>query len=845
MKRLFGLALGFIFSVSCLYGQSALKSPEEFLGYPLGERFTPYFQVVNYYEYLASNSPKVKLITYGETYEHRPLKLAFVSSPENVENLEQIRKDNLRRAGILEGAPSSPVGIVWLSYNVHGNEASSTEASMKTIFELVQEDSKKSNEYLENTLVIMDPCMNPDGRDRYVNFYTQYGNLMFNPDVNSAEHQEPWPGGRPNHYLFDLNRDWAWQTQVESRKRLEVYNQWLPQIHVDFHEQGYNSPYYFAPAAEPFHEVITKWQREFQQEIGKNHAKYFDQNGWLYFTRERFDLLYPSYGDTYPTYNGAIGMTYEQAGHGMAGLGVLTQVGDTLSLKDRIDHHFTTGLSTIEIASKNREMLLEEFGEYFREARNEPKGAYKTYVISSRDDNDKLNKLTAWLDEQGILYGTSGQEKSLKGFDYSKGKESNFRLSSSDLIISAYQPKSALVKVLFEPQTALSDSVTYDITAWSVPYVYGLKAYALKNRLMPSGVYSKPDFTQNKLMEKPYAYLAPYHSVKDANFLAQLIKAGIKVRSAENSFTQNGNQYEAGTLIITRANNRNLGDKFDEKVIELAQKLERKITAAPTGLVSDGSDFGAGSVRYINPPKVAVLFGERVSSLNYGEIWYYFEQELDYQMTALSVNYFDPSDLSKYNTLILPAGSYNFSDEQLNQLKSWVRNGGKLISISSALNAFVNKEGFGLKQYLNEEEKEEAKLGREELTKREMLANYQSRERRYMSQFIPGAIYRVSLDSTHPLAFGYGKEYFTLKNSSQRCSFLEKGWNVGVIKDNNPLVSGFAGSDVNKEINNSLVFGVHDMGRGEVIYMVDDPLFRAFWENGKLLFSNALFMVGN
>ena len=241
---------------------------------------------------------------YGETNEGRDLVLTYISSPENLANLETIRLNNLAMAGLSKGnaapATNKTPTIVWLSYNVHGNETSSSEAAMLTLYALVDPSNTRTKEWLQNTVVIMDPCINPDGRDRYVNWFNSVVGGKYNADPASREHSEPWPGGRSNHYNFDLNRDWAWQTQVESRYRLQKYNQWMPQVHVDFHEQGVNNPYYFAPAANPYHEVITQWQKDFQLLIGKNNAFYFDQNGWLFFTKENFDLLYPSYGDTYP-----------------------------------------------------------------------------------------------------------------------------------------------------------------------------------------------------------------------------------------------------------------------------------------------------------------------------------------------------------------------------------------------------------------------------------------------------------------------------------------------------------------------------------------------------------------
>ena len=281
-----------------------LKSPEEFLGYKIGTRYTPHWKLVSYFQHVAQAVPSmVKMQQYGETNEHRPLYLAYISVAENISNIENIRQNNIRLANLSldKAAPveNTPV-VVWLSYNVHGNETSSSEAALLTLYELVDPKNTQTKEWMKNTLIIMDPCVNPDGRDRYVNWFNSVVGTRYNPNPDAREHREPWPGGRTNHYNFDLNRDWAWQTQVESQQRMKEYNQWMPQVHVDFHEQGINNPYYFAPAAEPYHEVITKWQRDFQVTIGKNHAKYFDKEGWLYFTRERFDLFYPSYGDTYP-----------------------------------------------------------------------------------------------------------------------------------------------------------------------------------------------------------------------------------------------------------------------------------------------------------------------------------------------------------------------------------------------------------------------------------------------------------------------------------------------------------------------------------------------------------------
>ncbi|MGB5646903.1 MAG: M14 metallopeptidase family protein, partial [Muriicola sp.] len=582
----------------------SLKSPSEFLGYELGTQFTRHHEVVEYYQYLANTVPeRVQLQEYGKTNERRPLLLAYVSSTENMENLETIRTEHLKNT---EGTGNASKAIVWLSYNVHGNESVSTEASMQTIYELLT--SKQA--YLENTVVIIDPCINPDGRDRYVNWYNQNKNTPNQVNPDSKEHHEGWLSGRANHYMFDLNRDWAWLTQVESQQRLSWYNQWLPHIHVDFHEQGVNNPYFFAPSAEPFHEVITPFQRSFQETLGRNHAKYFDANGWFYFTKERFDLFYPSYGDTYPTYNGAIGMTYEQGGSGRAGLGVITAIGDTLTLKDRIDHHKTTGLSTVEVASQNTDKLNQEFRKFY-----EPKNfKYKSYVLNG--DMDKKKALTNLLEKHGIEYGY-GNKGVAKGFNYNTGTNGSMQTDENTLVISTNQKKGTLVKVLFEPDAKLSDSLTYDITAWSLPYAYGLDAMASTSLFEALPVDKK-----QMIPVAPtdgYAFVTDWNSMKDARFLSELLQEGIRVRVSQKPFKIDGNSFERGSLIITKADNPD-----PKTIINLfgifGRYSDKKVTTVNTGFVDQGKDFGSSYVSMINPVKVAVLSGEPTSTLSFGEI---------------------------------------------------------------------------------------------------------------------------------------------------------------------------------------------------------------------------------
>ncbi|CAL1519590.1 M14 family zinc carboxypeptidase [Chitinophaga sp. MM2321] len=835
--------------------QAQVPTPEQFLGYTLGTQFTPHYKVVDYFKQVAATAKNVKLEQYGTTYEGRPLIMAIVASAENFSRLEEIRQHSLDLSNAKTPQPGKQPVIVWLSYNVHGNEAVSTEASMKTLYELVNNGNAQTQQWLKNTVIIIDPCLNPDGHERYVNFYNPVRSRK--PDLNrySREHNEPWPGGRPNHYYFDLNRDWAWQTQQESQQRVSKYNQWMPQIHVDFHEQEIEAPYYFAPAAEPFHDAITPWQRELQVMIGKNNARYFDQQGWLYFTKERFDLFYPSYGDTYPMYNGAIGMTYEQGGSGRAGVAVLKRDGDTLTLTDRIAHHYTTGMSTIEVASQQADRILQEYSRYFEAAKRNPQGGYKSYVVKAAGNTAKLNSLAELLRKNDIIFGFGANTTNASGFNYFTGKNENFTIDKEDLVINAYQPRSNMLRVLFEPTSRLSDSVTYDITAWAMPYAYGLPAYAVKQSLTPAA--DSPAVRNNTplVAQQPYAYLATWNSVRDVKFLAALLQHKVKVRFTETPFTSGGKTFPAGTLIITRTGNTSKGPLFDNLVTREANRFHITLDAVSTGFVEKGTDFGSDKIRYIKSPNVVLVAGEDVSSLGVGEIWHFFEQQLDYPITVVDARNLDAISWDETDVLILPDGEYKlFSDKAATaRLKDWISSGGKLIALEGAA-AQVAGADLGIKLKKEEEKKDEEKEKEnkpkdtkekaEPPTTYDALKAYANRERESVKQFIPGAIYKVELDDTHPLAFGYPGTYYTLRQDSRLYEFIDSnGWNVGVLKKDNYL-SGFVGTATRKLLKDGLIFGVKDIGNGEIVILADNPLFRSFWENGKLLFSNAVFLVG-
>ena len=844
MQQKISFITGLILFPLFLYSQ--LQTPDEFLPHKLGETFTPHYMLVDYMEHVAANSQNVLLKSYGMTNQKRPLLLATVSSPENLARIEDIRKNNLIKTGLLEGMPDPnlDVAIVWLSFSVHGNEAAGSESSMAIMYDLVDPNNTSTQEWLKNTVVLVDPALNPDGYSRYTHWYRNIANKTPDSGPSTREHREPWPGGRVNHYLFDLNRDWAWQTQVESQQRMKVYHDWMPHIHADLHEQFHNNPYYFAPAARPYHDYITDWQTDFQIEIGKNHAKYFDAKGWLYFTKEVFDLLYPSYGDTYPTFHGSIGMTYEQGGHSRAGRAIQITNGDTLTLADRIAHHKTTALSTVEIGSKNVKRIVAQFEDYFDKSQNAPPGEYKTFVVKGSNSTSRLKAFCAMLDKNKIQYGKIDKGSTLKeAYNYQTGENTSLKVEANDLVISAHQPLGLFTQVLLEPKPGLEDSLTYDITAWSLPYAYGLETYASKQKVKVNTGYDFGTYSNNLGQNKTaYAYLATWNSLSNAQFLGALLKSGVKVRYANGNFDLEGKKYAPGTLIMTRADNRKVAN-FDQIVATTAQEFQQEITAVQTGFVDSGKDLGSGSLTFIEAPKIAILSGEKTSSLSFGQVWYFFEQNLNYPISIFDADNLSSINLEDYNLLVMPEGRYSLNDNALDKLNSWISGGGRLIAIGSAVGSLEDKKGFNLTKFADDADKSGAEKARKQAALDHRLDDFAGQERRSIAHFIPGAIFKLDIDNTHPLGYGLPDYYFTLKTGSRSYQHLKNSWNVGSFGAE-LMVSGFAGSQAQEGLKNTTVFAVQEKGRGSVTYMVDNPLFRAFWENGKFLFSNAVFLVG-
>lgn len=891
MKRdLTATVAGLIISLS-LFSQQ-IKTPEEFLGHAPGTQFTLQHAVTDYIKHIAEASPSVQYIQYGESWEGRPLGVCVVSSPGNLEQLEQIRLSNLQGAGLADGNPErAPLPIVWLAYTVHGSEPAGTEAALKVLWTLAAGEWKDADLWLENLVIVIDPCQNPDGRELFTTRYIRAQGWPPNSDPNAWEHNQPWPSARLNHYLFDLNRDWSWHVQQETRMRMKLYNSFMPHVHADFHEMGSGSTYFFPPGAEPWHEVITPWQKEYHALTGKVAAKLFDNADRLYFTKDNFDLFCPSFGDTWPLFNGAMGFTLEQGGGAQAGLVLKRLERDTLTLADRVEGHFLASMAVIEAAAENSERLLSEFSQFFKSGAEKPSSKYKSFIIKGSTDAASLKSLRQLLESNQIRYASPlVTGKKISAYDYRADRMGSVTVEENDILISAYQPQSRLLQVMFEPDSKSSDSISYDLTAWALPYVYNIEAYAVEERLKaagdaPAGLKKsgltaaeqkqtaetatnpkepgdvtavsknngrganageqpgesaastdrsgKADSGQQPDTLRAYAYAAPMTGFNELKFMAQLYRAGFNVRSALRPFTAAGTSFGRGSVVVARGDNRSM-TLFDEKVKAAAAASGVTPVKLTGGMSATGKDLGSDYTRVGQGPAIALVGGEGTSQA-FGEIWFFMERELEYPATVIDGSRLKNSDLSDYDLLILPGGNLKESKEKI---MAFVTGGGRVIAMDSAIALFRDEKTTELGKAWELRQAEEKKSAKADPADTTRLVRYEDQRRFAATGRSAGAIYRVKLDETHPYAFGMGKEWFLMKRN-EGLPYLEKGSNIGYITDQDP-VAGFAGYKFRRKVRNTGVIASESIGRGTVVYLSDDPYFRAYWKSGRVLLGNLL-----
>lgn len=833
----------------------SIPSPSSFLGYELGTQLTVYSDVAAYIHAVSEASDRISIHEYGRTYENRALHYLVITSPSNHTSIESLRANNLRLAD-----PSLPDAeaeqliaeqpiVPWLSYNVHGNEPSSTEAAMQVIYQLAANQDSATKELLDRAIVIIDPALNPDGRDRYVNWYRSVQSHVLNQNAGDLEHAEPWPGGRTNHYWFDLNRDWVWLVHPESRGRLEAYHEWLPQIHVDYHEQGYNSNYFTMPGQTPRNRNLPDEYDDWAEVFGQANARAFDEAQVNYFTRESFDFFYPGYGSSYPSNLGAIGMLTEQGGGSRAARAVESNDGYVLTLRQRVFDHYTTSMAALHASVENRAELLSYFRRFFTQSANKSKTS--AYLINDDGGDGYAYDIIRLLLDHGVEVERATEDFTVRqSYDYWDGAASTGNFDSGTFIVRTNQARHVLINTLMQREMAIEDSVMYDMATWSIPLAYNLEAAWTESDLRVSSerVAEAPEHDFGVVnSDAGYAFAIDWKQRHAPRALVMLWKADYNVRSVQKTFTVRGTTYSRGTLIILQGRNREKAESVEADMKRIAEDARVRIVGFDSGRVDDGIDLASNSSRPVAEPRVALVVDSPMSSYTAGQLWFLFDRWTGLGIDRVRARNLMSSDLNEYDVLLFPGGNLAsvFDSVQTERLKQWVSSGGVLVATESTAIFFTNERSkFTGVKLAQRDDAEDEKDDNKEIPERH-YTTYEARSDSSGLRRVPGSAMRGIVDTSHPLAFGVGKRLYSLKfnadalepsESLQTVAYYDRDWQT-------VLASGYASRENRETIAGKAFAAVQPMGAGKVVFLVDNTQYRMFWVGPARLVQNAVLLL--
>lgn len=809
---------------------ATIPSPKDFLGYEIGEWHTRYDRLVAYFKKLAEVSPNAELKTIGYTYQMRPLVVLVISKDENLQNLESIRVNHLKLTDPKVDMPDVSVmpAIVNLAYSVHGNEPSGGEASILTAYWLLASKSELAAEIRENAVVMIDPAINPDGRDRHSNWANMHRGFPPVSDPLDREHNEIWPSGRVNHYWFDLNRDWLPLAHVELQTKIGWYHSWYPNVVGDFHEMGTNSTYFFEPT-KAFSSENPVVPRKNYEEINSKFAAYFakalDDIGSLYWTKEVFDNSYPGYGSTYPDIQGGLGLVFEQGssrGHIQA-----SQRGD-ITFEFTIRNQLKTSIATMEAGIREREYMHRYLREFFQTAVSEANSSsIKSYVFGDPHDESRNRLFLKLLLDHRIKVFENEKDININGKRFEKGKS---------WLVPTSQPQYRMVRSMFEKVTEFADSVFYDASAWTMALAYGILYEGQSSANLGKELTELPEQSLHFPESGKYvAYLSDWSDYFAPKFLHLLQQSGVHVETSAKTFTsktESGErEFTAGTLIIPTGFQTMSPEELREKIQKAASEAGVHVFGTSTGFSVSGIDLGSNNVGAVSKPKVIMLIGQGTSQYEAGEIWHLMDTKVGMPISKVDVSLFGRVNLYDYNTLILPTGNYSaLSSAQIAHIKDWLNRGGTIISLRMA-SQWLQAAEITREEYLKTEESEGPSF-----------VPFGERRDFEGAQAIGGSIYKAKLDITHPLGFGYRNgEIPVYRNSTIFFKPSKDKYQTPLRYAENPLLGGYISKPNLEKIKQSASVLVSPVGSGRVIHFIDNPNFRGTWFGTNKLFLNAIF----
>jgi hypothetical protein len=833
--RVFVLLALFSFAA---FAQTTVPTPEQFLGYGMGERFTPHHRILAYFDELARTSNLVTVRQIGETYEHRPLVLATITSAKNQAALETIRRNAAALAngdGDVDALVKSMPAVVWLAFGVHGNESSSAEAGMFVASALLREP-----ELLDDLVIIIDPLENPDGRERYVSWFQRTAGVKPNANPEAFEHAEPWPGGRFNHYLIDMNRDWTWMSQRETQARVAAYQQFPPQVFVDFHEMSASSSYFFPPDAKPINANLPKEVEHWLDVFGRANAAEFSKRGWTFFVGERFDLFYPGYGDSWPSLRGAIGMTYEMAGGGRAGSAFKREDGTILRLSDRAQRHYTTGMATVRTAAQNREALLRYT---HQAARAQIDAGRNTFLLAPGSPN--FGALVSLLQKHGLRVDMLSEPATIRATRIDREAAESRAFPAGTAVITTRQPLGGLANTLLEKAPAFSKGFVeeqrakaeadepddfYDLTTWSLPLAMNVEGWVTTAPV--AGTTPFRSDSGSGFRAASYGYLVDGLEPNIYRLIGRLLEQQVRFNVVDSEIDAGARTYPRGTLVILKGNN---AKELDATLGTLIRESGVTVVPLDSGWVG-GTSFGSEKVRYVKDPKIGLVGGAGSDATSYGMLWHTLDVDTPIPHTTLSVESLRNVDLNGYRVLVFPDGSYTdrLGKRGIEKLKQWANDGGTIVAVK------------GASAFLREKDIEISKLKPWERAKKaddkdaDASATKDDGER-YNDFRIPGSAFRTSMNERSFLTFGVPRAPAVLiEGSGAFLPLPHKVDNIVTIDAKEPLISGVAWQESVDRIKGSAYVTSEKYGRGQVITFADDPHFRLFWRATLPMFLNAV-----
>ena len=807
--------LDYYFSELNFIADENIPTPHEILGFNVGEWHVSHDKLLSYMFELEKASDRVKLEKTGKTYEGRDLVVLIITSEKNHNNIDNIIK---RRSKVYENEKDlkNKKIVIYQGFSIHGNESSGSNASLLYAYYLASAKGDFINNILENSVIIIDPSMNPDGLQRFSGWVNSHRNMNLTSDSNDREYNEVWPGGRTNHYWFDLNRDWLPAQLPESQSRLKTFYKWMPNILTDHHEMGTNATYFFQPGVPSrTHPLTPEMNQILTKKISKYFAEDLDNIGSLYFSGERFDDFYYGKGSTFPDINGSIGILFEQAssrGH------FQESENGILTFPFTIKNQLTTSISTIKAALDLKDEIIKYQNNFYGSSQKKNNHNDEYLIFGNEKDKYRTKKLAEIL----LRHQIDIYESEVDILDKDKIYKSGY-----SYLVPKNQKQINLINAMFESRTKFNDSIFYDVSAWTLPHAFNLDYnlnFIYKKELKK---IDEIDFSVDFNLEPSnYAYLIEWHEYLTPKALNMLLEKNIRVKVATQQFNVKGVKYDYGTLMIPVLGND--AENLHKNMIKISDECKLTVNTVNTGLTL-GPDLGSNSFKTINKKNIAILIGDGISAYDAGEIWHLLDTRYDIAISKIQLSTILKSNLSKYTTLIIPSSEI-ISNEIIKKITDWTKNGGTLITYKNSIDWLQSANIIDFN-----------------IIEQEISANdisYEDADNFYDAQKIGGAIFQTKLDLTHPINFGFTDEFMPIfRNSTIFLKPDNNKYKTPIRYTENPLLSGYISQNNLKTLKNTTPIKITGFGDGKIIYLTDNTNFRAFWYGTNKILMNAIFFA--